>query len=108
MVEATEKESVQERLETLHEALSNSLNVPTVKTLEFIGLESFDEFLENDLNFTPIQSLDSYQYGIALGGLEMDLLTLSNFFTLFFDFIREIYTMHWLFKSKRNLYPSRT
>jgi len=31
--------------------------------------------------FTPIQPLDQYQYGIALGGLEMDLLTLSHYFT---------------------------
>lgn len=68
---------------TLHEALSNSLNVPTVKVLEYVGLESFYRFLLDDLQFQPIQDLDSYQYGIALGGLEMDLLTLTHFFTLF-------------------------
>lgn len=68
---------------TLHEALSNSLNVPTVKTLEYIGLNNFYSFLSNDLKFKPIQDYDSYQYGIALGGLEMDLLTLTHYFTLF-------------------------
>lgn len=68
---------------TLHEALSNSLNVPSVKTLEFIGLDNFYAFLNDDLKFEPIQDYSSYQYGIALGGLEMDLLTLTHYFTLF-------------------------
>jgi membrane carboxypeptidase/penicillin-binding protein PbpC len=68
---------------TLHEALGNSLNVPTVKTLEYIGLSNFYTFLETTLRFKPLQPLDSYQYGIALGGLEMDLLTLSHFMTVF-------------------------
>lgn len=68
---------------TLHEALSNSLNVPSVKTLEFIGLNTFYTFLSDDLQFEPIQDYDSYQYGIALGGLEMDLTTLTHYFTLF-------------------------
>lgn len=68
---------------TLHEALSNSLNVPSVKVLEFIGLDTFYSFLSDDLTFSPIQDYESYQYGIALGGLEMDLLTLTHYFTLF-------------------------
>ena len=68
---------------TLHEALSNSLNVPSVKTLEYIGLKNFYAFLSDDLKFEPLQDYDSYQYGIALGGLEMDLLTLTHYFTLF-------------------------
>jgi membrane carboxypeptidase/penicillin-binding protein PbpC len=68
---------------TLHKALSNSLNVPTVKTLEYIGLTNFYAFLNNQMHFKPIQDYDSYQYGIALGGLEMDLLTLTHYFSLF-------------------------
>lgn len=68
---------------TLHEALSNSLNVPSVKVLEYVGISNFNDFLENDLEFKPIQSLESYQLGIALGGLEMDLLTLTHFFSIF-------------------------
>jgi penicillin-binding protein 1C len=68
---------------TLHEALSNSLNVPSVKTLEYIGLNNFYAFLNDSLKFKPIQDYDSYQYGIALGGLEMDLLTLTHSFTMF-------------------------
>jgi len=68
---------------TLHTALSNSLNVPTVKVLEYVGLNSFYEFLLEDLLFEPISDINSYAYGIALGGLEMDLLTLSHYFSIF-------------------------
>jgi penicillin-binding protein 1C len=68
---------------TIHESLSNSLNVPSVKVLEFIGLHNFYAFLSGKLNFKPLQSYDNYQYGIALGGLEMDLLTLTHYFTVF-------------------------
>lgn len=68
---------------TLHNALSNSLNVPAVKVLEYAGLPRFYAFLQDSLGFTPRQPLQSYELGIALGALEMDLLTLSHFFTIF-------------------------
>lgn len=68
---------------SLHYALANSLNVPTVKVLEYVGLESFYSFLEQDLSFVPIQPLERYQLGIALGGLEMSLLELAHYFTIF-------------------------
>lgn len=68
---------------TLHESLSNSYNVPTVKTLEYVGLSYFYNFLEQKLSFVPLQNLDAYQFGIALGGLEMDPLTLAYFFSIF-------------------------
>lgn len=67
----------------LHYALSNSLNVPAVKVLECVGLENFYDFLENDLEFKPVQSLENYQLGIALGVLEMSLLDLAHYFTIF-------------------------
>jgi penicillin-binding protein 1C len=68
---------------TLHKSLSNSLNVPTVKVLEFIGLEDFYAFLLDELQIEPVQPLENYQYGIALGHLEMTLLDLSHRFTIF-------------------------
>ncbi|MSU56138.1 MAG: hypothetical protein EXS51_02420 [Candidatus Taylorbacteria bacterium] len=68
---------------TLHNALSNSLNVPAVKTLEYVGLPRFYRFLNETLRFVPRQPLSRYELGIALGALEMDLLTLSHFFTIF-------------------------
>ncbi|MCX6764476.1 MAG: transglycosylase domain-containing protein [Candidatus Nealsonbacteria bacterium] len=68
---------------SLHYALSNSLNVPSVKVLEYVGLENFYNFLEKDLEFKPIQNLNNYQLGIALGALEMNLFDLSRYFTIF-------------------------
>lgn len=68
---------------SLHYSLSNSLNVPAVKTLEYLGLDNFYSFLEKDLGFTPLQSWNNYQLGIALGSLEMNLLDLAKYFTIF-------------------------
>jgi len=67
----------------LHYALSNSLNVPAVKVLEYVDLDDFYKFLEKDLGFKPIQSLENYQLGIALGTLEMNLTDLAKYFTIF-------------------------
>lgn len=64
-------------------ALANSLNVPTVQVLNFISTRKFSDFLLKDLEFTPYQDLDTYQLGIALGELDMTLLELSHFFTIF-------------------------
>ncbi len=68
---------------TLHYALANSLNVPTVKILEYIGLEEFYRFLKEDLEFKPFQNLENYQLGIGLGILEMSLYDLARYFTIF-------------------------
>lgn len=70
-------------LVTLHQALDNSLNIPSVQVLEFVGLDKFYKFLYGQMGFQPLQPLENYELGIALGGLESDLLTLSNYFTIF-------------------------
>lgn len=67
----------------LHYALSNSLNVPTVKVLEYIEVNDFYNYLINDLSFLPVQSSEDYQLSIALGGFETDLITLAHNFTMF-------------------------
>ncbi len=67
----------------LHYALSNSLNVPSLKVLEYVGLDNFYNFLEKDLEFKPVQPLSNYQLGIALGVLEMNLMDLAKYFTIF-------------------------
>jgi len=67
----------------LHYALSNSLNVPSLKVLEYVGLDNFYNFLEKDLEFKPVQDLNNYQLGIALGVLEMNLMDLAKYFTIF-------------------------
>ncbi len=68
---------------TMHYALSNSLNVPAVRVLQFAGLKEFADFLKDKLVFRPRQELEKYQLSIALGGLEVDLLTLVNYYTIF-------------------------
>lgn len=68
---------------SLHYALSNSLNTPAIKVLEYINLNTFFDFLEKNLGFKPTQSLSNYQLGIALGSLEMNILDLSHYFTIF-------------------------
>lgn len=68
---------------TLNYALSNSLNVPAVRALEFDGVDMFGTFMQNELGLIPRQSLDTYQLSIALGGLEMNPLLLANYFTVF-------------------------
>lgn len=68
---------------SLHYALSNSLNVPAVKVLEYVGLEDFYHFLEEEIGFEPVQDLNNYQLGIALGALEMSLMDLTKYFTIF-------------------------
>lgn len=67
----------------LHYALTNSLNVPAVKVLEYVGLDDFYSFLLKDLEFRPVQDMENYQLGIALGTLETDLISLSYYFTIF-------------------------
>ncbi len=68
---------------TLHGALSNSLNVPAVKVLQYVGLQNFYDFLTDQFHFQPLQPFEKYELSIALGGLETNLLALSNYFTIF-------------------------
>ena len=68
---------------TLNYALSNSLNVPAVRALQFDGIDDFGVFMQNTLGFIPRQSFDTYQLSIALGGLEMNPLLLAHYFSVF-------------------------
>lgn len=68
---------------TAHYALSNSINVGALKTLEYVGLETFYNFLENDLEKKTTQNIESYGLGIAMGSLEMNLIDLAHIFTIF-------------------------
>ncbi|HEY4524625.1 MAG TPA: transglycosylase domain-containing protein [Candidatus Paceibacterota bacterium] len=63
-------------------ALSNSINVPAVKTLEFIGQEKFAEFLA-DLNYSDQQKIGEHQLGVALGTLPFSLLELTHDYSIF-------------------------
>jgi len=68
---------------TANYALSNSINVAAVKTLEYAGVDDFTRFLQQDLGLATAQDIGSYQLGIALGDLETNLLDLAHIFTIF-------------------------
>ncbi|MCX6736717.1 MAG: transglycosylase domain-containing protein, partial [Candidatus Parcubacteria bacterium] len=68
---------------SMHYALSNSLNIPAARTLEYVGVNNFSKFLKENLGFIPFQDIENYQLSMALGGLEMSLYDLSGYFTIF-------------------------
>lgn len=68
---------------TAHYALSNSINIGALKTLEFLTLNEFNDFFKKDLEQETIQDIESYGLGIALGALEMNLVDLAHIFTIF-------------------------
>jgi membrane carboxypeptidase/penicillin-binding protein PbpC len=67
---------------TLHYALSNSLNVPSVKVLEYIGLDQFAEFV-SQLGYKKSNDLRNIQLGAALGIMEDNLYDLCRMYTIF-------------------------
>lgn len=63
---------------TLREALANSLNVPAVKTIQYVGVDCFLSLLKQ-LGFARLQrSADIYEEGLALGNGEVTLLELTR------------------------------
>lgn len=65
----------------LREALGNSLNVPAVRTINFVGVEAFLEHLHR-LGFRSLrQSADYYGNGLALGNGEVTLFELVQAYT---------------------------
>jgi len=68
---------------TAHYGLSNSINLASLKTLEFVGLDNFTDFIQNDLSKEPVQEIQNYGLGIALGAFEMNLIDLAHVFTIF-------------------------
>ncbi len=62
---------------TLREALANSLNVPAVKTIQYVGTAAFLGTLKQ-LGFQKLQhdGADIYEEGLALGNGEVTLLEL--------------------------------
>lgn len=66
-------------LVTLRTALASSLNTPAVKTLTLAGIDDFHEYLLK-LGFDISEKADFYGYSLALGGIDVSLLELSNAF----------------------------
>ena len=63
-------------------ALSNSINIPSVKTLEQIGLDNFKDFLTK-LNYSNLEKVEEHQLGVALGTLPFSLLELTHDYSIF-------------------------
>lgn len=59
----------------LYEALANSLNIPAVHALEFVGVKKFGRRLQ-DLGVNFLKSPETYGLSLALGASEMSLLNL--------------------------------
>ncbi|MBO4520604.1 MAG: transglycosylase domain-containing protein [Alphaproteobacteria bacterium] len=63
---------------TLRQALGNSLNIPALKTIEFIGYQTYYDFLKN-FGFVQFDKpADFYREGLALGNAEMTLFSLTQ------------------------------
>ena len=66
----------------LREALGNSLNIPAVRTLKFVGTAPFLERL-HELGFTSLQQHpDFYGDGLALGNGEVTLYEIAQAYTV--------------------------
>ena len=66
----------------LREALGNSLNIPAVRTLKFVGTAPFLERL-HELGFTSLQQHpDFYGDGLALGNGEVTLYEMAQAYTV--------------------------
>jgi penicillin-binding protein 1C len=63
-------------------ALSNSINVPAIKTLEFLTPEVFQEFTSK-LGYNHPEKIIEHQLGTALGTIDMNLLELTHYYSIF-------------------------
>jgi len=63
-------------------ALANSFNIPAVKALQFVGIDTFVD-LAHDMGITTLQERDKYGLAVALGAGEVKLLDLTTAYTTF-------------------------
>ncbi len=62
---------------SLREALANSLNIPSIKLLNFVGIRAFYDLLTENLGFHSIKNIaNSYNLGLAVGAAEVTLFEL--------------------------------
>ncbi len=61
----------------LRMALANSLNIPAVKTIEFVGVENFVE-QAHAMGITTLNDTSAYGLALVLGAGEVKLLDLTN------------------------------
>ncbi len=63
-------------------ALDNSINIPAVKTLDFIGVDNFASFLEK-LGYMDSKKVHDFEMGVALGTIDMTPTELAHYYTIF-------------------------
>lgn len=63
-------------------ALANSLNIPAVKTLEYVGIDAFVE-LATHMGITTFDDRSRYGLSMALGSMEVRLLDLTTVYNTF-------------------------
>lgn len=64
-------------LVTVRTALASSLNIPAVRALELLGVDTFVQTM-NDLGFSDMERPDYYGPSLALGSADIRLLELTN------------------------------
>lgn len=64
---------------TVRQALGSSLNIPAVKTLRMIGLESFI-YQAQEMGITTWKEAKNYGWSLALGGGEVTMLDMATAF----------------------------
>jgi membrane carboxypeptidase/penicillin-binding protein PbpC len=63
-------------------ALANSINVPAIKTLEFLGQDTFKDFVTK-LGYPTPEKVTEHQLGSALGTIDMTLVDLTHYYSIF-------------------------
>ena len=63
-------------------ALDNSINIPAVKTLSFVGVDHFADFLST-LGYADTKKVHALGIGAALGTIDMTLPDLAHLYTIF-------------------------
>lgn len=66
----------------LRMALANSLNIPAIKAIEFVGVETFVE-LAHRMGITTLNDPSRYGLALVLGAGEVRLLDLTNVYNTF-------------------------
>lgn len=66
----------------LREALASSFNIPAVKTLEYVGIEAFINFLKKLGIDTLNRDSDFYGLALTLGGGEVRMLDMAHAFNV--------------------------
>lgn len=64
-------------LVSVRNALASSLNIPAVRALELVGVETFVQTL-HDMGFSSLERSDFYGPSLALGSADVRLLELTN------------------------------